>query len=673
MPRSAFAIPAALALALATAPAAGAHGAAEADALVSGGSGGLNAAAPTKKHAEEHAAIASFERKVAKMSPAELNALRQQALGLTGPKASGAKATRLADQEVGPADQFGAWTTPPFKAATYGIHGVLLPTGRVLIMSMGAKHGSGRPGHGNAGQGIVNDGAAAIWDPSRGTGPESFKFIPPPPTALDDPKKRKGYDLERPAPVFCSGHVQLADGRVLVAGGNLESLGKGLGLKLLFVFDPYTESWIRQPDLQHARWYPTETRLPSGKIVILSGTDELGTNRPEIEVYPAEGEPIPGIDTSAAPKEGTSVVAKRKMGLYPHAYVMKSGKLAVVGPKATDQGILDPANWSWRAGLGYRGGLGTYPTSFLEPGTTAGPERVFSMGGLAPGGSLQPLVLSTRPGVDSRWRDESSLNLSRTNAPAVLLPDGSAVIVGGGEKALRQVDPMSNWPTRRQVELWNPTTRKWTLGPAQRYPRGYHSIAMLLPDGRVLSGGDDSSSTVFDDNLNDRWDTTFEIYSPPYLFKGARPVIESQPKRVQYAQAFTFAVDGDASKITRVTMMAPSSVTHAIDMNQRHLDLEVVRRDGNTITVLAPPSGNAAPPGDYLLFALNGAGVPSVGKFVEVLPENAKGHPADDTAPTWVANPNPDEPDATTPTPTPTPTPAPSTRPSWWPSWLPWF
>ena len=81
--------------------------------------------------------------------------------------------------------------------------------------------------------------------------------------------------------------MQLADGRVLVAGGNLESSGGGYGLKISFLFDPWTETWVRQPDLVKARWYPTLVRLANGKVAIIAGQDENAINRPEIEVYPA--------------------------------------------------------------------------------------------------------------------------------------------------------------------------------------------------------------------------------------------------------------------------------------------------------------------------------------------------------------------------------------------------
>jgi hypothetical protein len=661
-----LAAPLTLAVALATAPAAGAHDEhikLTKKQLAAGVKWSVdNPALPSIKHQNEDNAINRYVDKVRAMSTKQRQALRLRALGL---RTKSGKAIRQADQVVGPADVYGQWTTAPTPAPTYGIHGIMLPTGRVLLMSMGEHHGTGRS-PGNEGQDVNNDGGAAIWDPSKGTGPDAYKFINPPPTTLDDPKKRKGYNKLRAAPVYCTGHVQLADGRVVIAGGNLDAFDGGYGLKLVFVFDPFTETWIRERDLIHARWYPTLTRLPSGRVVIIAGRDELGVNRTEVSLYPADGEKIPGIDTTAIDASaGTTDHGTKQAGLYPEAFVVKSGKLAVVGPTPTDGGFMDPNTFSWTAMGGYYANVGSYPAAFLEPSTIDGPERVYALGGLSKGGAVQPLVSSIRPGIDTRWTDGPGLKLARRNSPAVLTPDGGVTVIGGGLRDVRQVDPTSAWPSRRQPEIWDPATKTWKLGPAQRIPRGYHSIAMLLPDGRIMSTGDDLESTLFDNDLSDDYDTSIEIYSPPYLFKGPRPSITAIPKRTRYGTPFTFNVAGDAADITRVTMVAPASVTHGLDMNQRHLDLQMVSRSGNTVTVLAPPTANAAPPGDYMVFALNAKGVPSVGKFTQVLPLGAPGHPDNDKAPTWPGStPDPGTPEPTTPVVTTPPTTPTSTTPT---------
>ncbi len=177
---------------LLTASSAGAHGSA------------AGAKASSAQHLHEHEIVAYWQAKILKMTPAQKRAWRKRALTQPARKGKQAVARRLADQPVGPASTYGAWTSAPFKAPTYGIHAMLLPTGRVLLMSMGINHGAGRPGS-YVGQDVNNDGAAAIWDPTRGTGTDSFKFIAPPPITLDDPQRRKGYNKLRPAPSTAAG------------------------------------------------------------------------------------------------------------------------------------------------------------------------------------------------------------------------------------------------------------------------------------------------------------------------------------------------------------------------------------------------------------------------------------------------------------------------------------
>ena len=138
-------------------------------------------------------------------------------------------------------------------------------------------------------------------------------------------------------------------------------------------------------------------------------------------------------------------------------------------------------------------------------------------------------------------------------------------------------------------------------------PRLYHSVALLLPDGRIYTAGGGS-----DDGVTDQ--TTAQIYSPPYLFKGPRPTISSAPSTVQYGSN-AFVGTPDASSIRRVSLIRTGSVTHAFDQNARMTSLEFTQTVGG-IDVQLPANGNAAPPGYYMLFIVDDKGVPSVASFV---------------------------------------------------------
>lgn len=112
--------------------------------------------------------------------------------------------------------------------------------------------------------------------------------------------------------------------------------------------------------------------------------------------------------------------------------------------------------------------------------------------------------------------------------------------------------------------------------------------------------------------------TNAEIFSPPYLFKGPRPLISSAPSIIQYAAVFSVATP-DAAQITSVSLIALGAVTHAFNQNQRFVPFELAFVQGSgSLGVQAPVDGNTAPPGPYMLFLVNANGVPTVAKVVQI-------------------------------------------------------
>jgi hypothetical protein len=159
------------------------------------------------------------------------------------------------------------------------------------------------------------------------------------------------------------------------------------------------------------------------------------------------------------------------------------------------------------------------------------------------------------------------------------------------------------------AEMWSPTSQAFTTMASMVTPRVYHSTGLLLPDGRVLVGGGGEYQGTSPDQLN------AEIYSPPYLFKGARPTVTSYPTQLQYGSQFTVQTP-DAASIASVALVRLGSVTHAFNENQRYVPLTFNQSVGS-LSVQAPANGNIAPPGFYMLFLVNNNGVPSVGVFVQ--------------------------------------------------------
>jgi hypothetical protein len=194
---------------------------------------------------------------------------------------------------------------------------------------------------------------------------------------------------------------------------------------------------------------------------------------------------------------------------------------------------------------------------------------------------------------------------ARRHLNLTVLPTGEVVATGG----VAGTAPNDLSTAVRAAEIWNPTTGQWTRLASNTVPRGYHSTSLLLPDGRVLHAGSGGAAGAVN-QLN------AELFSPPYLFRGPRPVITSAPSAVRYGNRFR-VLTPQASSITRVSLIRLGAVTHAFDENQRFQRLSFTA-DASGLTVTAPNSGNRAPPGHYMMFILNGADVPSVAKIVRV-------------------------------------------------------
>jgi len=195
---------------------------------------------------------------------------------------------------------------------------------------------------------------------------------------------------------------------------------------------------------------------------------------------------------------------------------------------------------------------------------------------------------------------------ARWNLNATVLPTGDVLVTGGTSDGDR-TNPAG---AVNVAELWSPSTGQWTqLATAAALLRGYHSTALLLPDGRVLhTGGGDGGVP---NNFN------YELYSPPYLFKGARPTISAgTPDAVGYGQTISVATP-DAASIAKVTLIRFGSVTHAFDQGQRLVPLSFSQAAGG-LSVALPASRTTAPPGPYLLFIVNADGVPSAGRIMRL-------------------------------------------------------
>jgi hypothetical protein len=443
----------------------------------------------------------------------------------------------------------GQWSAP-FDLGVAAANMVLLHTGQVLMSS-----------------GSLSD--VRVWDPATGS------LIP-----ADNPFS----DL------FCAGHSQLPDGRILFAGGYDPA---ALGAAKASIFDPVSQSWTALPDMTYRRCHPTSTALPDGRALITSGAQSCPTCLADVpEVFDPKTDRF-------------SLLPTARLGIPYHAFmfVLPDGKVINAGaneaPSASAMLNMTTRTWS-TVDPNVKDGhsAASYlPGKILKSGTAS------ASGGV---GNAQ----STAYAIDMNsampaWRQVASMAFPRAFHNTTMLPDGN-VLVTGGSTAL---DGSDTTKAVLEGELWSPVTEKWQMLARAAVPRLYGSTALLLPDGRVLVAGSR-------DNAAPDGQTHAEIYSPGYLFKGARPDITWAPASVQYGT--TFSVDTpNAAVVAKVSLIRPGSVTDSFDQDQRYVSLSFTRGSG-TLAVQAPANANVAPPGYYMLFIVTSTGVPSVATFVQL-------------------------------------------------------
>jgi hypothetical protein len=466
--------------------------------------------------------------------------------------------------------------------------------------------------------------------------------------------------------VFCSGHALLSDGRLLVAGG-AQNLDMGhfhthaTGLRDTWFFDPSRISgqpgsspWRRTQPMNPmpgdvrigicgggsppepldrlpggGRWYPTLITMTTGAVLAMNGHPKQSDRRHNNHT-PESYLPGPGT-WHLQPAVGDPC---EHSGQYPRLHVLPGGRVFSATPLvgAGRSAIYDPGTGT-AAPVGgqipqtnehlppdYWVVQDYYTTSVLLPLSHADGyrPRVLICG------SDQAFTIDLGPGAaNAGWQQTGPRSLGRRyNLNAVLLPTGEVFVCGGvagdpanPEPALRFLDATGE--RARVAELYQPATRTWQELEAATVVRNYHSVALLMPDGRVWTAGSSKNHRQsFDDPPGvDNRELRIEVYEPWYVAE-PRPRISFAPPALSYGAAFEVRTP-DAASIRRVMLLRSGSVTHAFNSDQRCIELDF--RPGaaeGVLAVTAPPDGGVAPPGFYLPFVLDAAGVPSEGRFV---------------------------------------------------------
>jgi hypothetical protein len=474
-----------------------------------------------------------------------------------------AASARAAAATAGGSGDVGEWG-PVVEWPVVAINASVLPDGKVLAYdSIGDQATETYPEQ--------NHTRATVWDPATG--------------GQSDVTLNDGFNI------FCSGLAHLTDGNLFIAGGNKDQQLDGI--VQTHYFDWGNDTWSLGMNMSYARWYPSVTPMGNGEMLITSG-----------------GPPIPEVRQSDGALRELSN-ASLGLPLYPWFDVAPDGRAFDSGPDQRMRSLNAGGAGAWRL-WGSRDSINR----------TYGSHALYDVGKIlvAGGGpSTNTAEVIDINGATPTVTPTGAMAYGRRQNNLTVLADGTVLVTGGNSSGAQFVDLNAGvYP----AELWSPATGRWTTLASMAVTRQYHSTALLLPDGRVLSAGGGICAEC--DNVG-YLNKNAEIFSPPYLFakdgSGAlapRPTLAAAPGTVTEGTQFT-VLTPDAASIAKVALVRLGAVTHSNNMEQRYVPVAFTAATG-TLTVTAPANVNIAPPGYYMLFIVNSAGVPSVAPIVNVAP-----------------------------------------------------
>ncbi|MGA5058420.1 galactose oxidase-like domain-containing protein [Streptomyces pseudogriseolus] len=383
------------------------------------------------------------------------------------------------------------------------------------------------------------------------------------------------------------------------------------GIRDAYEFDPVAEKYIKVDPMKEARWYPTLTTLSDGKILSVSGLDDIGQLVPgKNEIYDPET------------KEWEYTDKVRQFPTYPALFLMQNGKIFYSGSNAgygPDDVGRDPGVWDVKTnkfkevpGLSDPDLMETSNTVLLPP---AQDERYMVIGGGGVGES-QKSSEKTRivdlKADDPAFVDGPSLDKGTRYPQASILPNDEVLISGGSQDYRGRSD--SNILEARIYDTEQNELRR-VADPL--VGRNYHSGSILLPDGRVMFFGSDS---LYADKANTKpgeFEQRIEIYTPPYLYgDDEQPDLSGGPQTIKRGGSGTFT-SRDAASVKKVRLIRPSATTHVTDVDQRSIALDFTT-DGDQVTVTVPKNRNLVQSGWYMLFVTDANGTPSKAQWVQV-------------------------------------------------------
>jgi len=495
--------------------------------------------------------------------------------------------TVLVPLGIAQANVQGVWSTLPYVMPINPIHAALLASGNILVVA----------GSGNCPPSQSGCPSGPPYGPSNNSG-----------ALLLNPVTGAITQFSVSWDMFCNGMVLLQDGTALIDGGTIQYTPFLNGQPQAAIFDTATNTFTNTANMADGRWYPNLTTLGDGSVMAFSGMNEAGGTNTSVEFYTI------GLGWSQ------QYLAGWTPPLYPRMHLLPNGNVFYSGP-GTSSALFDPATTTWTLDVANTNYPDTrkYGTSVLLPLTPANnyDPMITIMGGNNPATNTTEII--DMGAATPKWVNGLTMSEARIEMNAVILPNGKILAVGGSatDEDTANLSLNADLFDLSTVNLNSTPPNLGTVSSAgaNATERLYHSVALLLPNATVwLAGGNPDYGT---------YNNTMEIYQPPYLFTSTgalatQPTITSAPSSISYGKTFTVQTP-NASTISSVVLVRNGAVTHAFGMDQRLVGMNFSVGSGS-LTVTAPPNGNIAPPGYYMLFILNSSGVPSVAQMVQLLP-----------------------------------------------------
>ena len=402
--------------------------------------------------------------------------------------------------------------------------------------------------------------------------------------------------------MFCPGTANIGNGEIVVTGGSSSAKTS--------IYNPSTNTWRSGQDMKQARGYHSMCTLTDGRVFTVGGSWSGGRFNKNAEVW-SERTGWVSLGNVTANNTVTQG-APDPQGIYRsdnHAWLwaIPDGRVFQAGP-GTNMHIITTGGSGSVRNVGNRG-----TDNYAMNGTSV----MYDQGKILTVGGAQTYSRSTNAsnrsytinisGNNATVNRSGNLNASRTYHSSVVLPNGEVVAVGG----MCRSKTFSDECPRLRAEIWNPRTGQWRQGAPMKTPRTYHSVAILMKDGRVWVAGGGLCGNC---NVNH---PDAEIYTPPYLYNGnslaSRPTINNAPQSANYNSTINVTTN---RRVQNFVLMRLASVTHTVNSEQRRIPLRASRTSGNNYAV-SIPNNDWLPPGDYFLFAMDD-GVPSVAKTIRI-------------------------------------------------------